>query len=124
MSTWWVLAHLFFLSAEDIRTGELLMPAVWELAVGGAVRAFCLDHAVAWQPGIVLLFFSYLTKEQIGYGDSWLMLALGMWISAGELAFVFMAGLSLAAVFALLLGEREIPLVPFLTAAYLMKGWL
>lgn len=77
--------------------------------------------------GIGLCFFitSRLTREQIGYGDSWLITILGTYVGGKKLlVLLFTASLG-AAVFSFfcLMVHRwnrkiSIPFIPFLTAAF------
>ena len=75
--------------------------------------------------GVGFLLISKWTKEQIGYGDSWLILILGIYIGFGNLLVVlFVASLG-AALFSLVFcmlhqwnRNYTIPFVPFLAAAY------
>ncbi|MCD8249012.1 MAG: prepilin peptidase, partial [Lachnospiraceae bacterium] len=64
----------------------------------------------------------YLSGERIGYGDGWLTLALGMWLSAERLLLMLVLGFLLCALAGLGTGERELPFVPFLTVAYFITG--
>lgn len=124
MSRLWVFLHLLLLSAEDIKEGQLSMAVIWEIGAAGIGYAVLTGQTPQPVPGLFLLAFSYITKEQIGYGDSWLMVSLGMWMELGELLELFCVGLFLAVIAAVLSGKKEQPLVPFLTAAYVIGEWL
>ena len=75
--------------------------------------------------GLLFLFVSKVTKEAIGYGDSWLILLLGIFIGGKMIMeIVFMASF-LAALFSLGYGllrgwnrKNTLPFVPFLAMAY------
>lgn len=124
MSRLWVLLHLLVLSAEDIKERQLSMAVIWELGVTGLGYAVLTGRIPELIPGLFLLIFSYFSKEQIGYGDSWLILVLGMWMRLRELLNLFCLGLFLGVVWAVFFRKKEQPLVPFLTAAYVIGEWI
>jgi leader peptidase (prepilin peptidase)/N-methyltransferase len=120
----WILGHLLYLSAEDVRERQLSMTVVGSLALSGLIYAVCMGSEVVWEPGVLLLLAGYLSREKIGYGDGWLMLALGAWLSLEELLAVFAFGLGFCVLAACITKEEEMPLVPFLTAAFVLGGWI
>lgn len=124
MSRVWVLLHLLFLSAEDMREGKLTMAVILELGMTGIGYAALAGRPPELLPGLLLLLFSRLSKEQIGYGDSWLVLALGMWMELWALLRMLFLGIFLGSVWTVLRRKREQPLVPFLTAAYVIGEWM
>ena len=77
-------------------------------------------------PGVYFLSAALLTGEKIGYGDGFLVLALGVWMGFLPLIFVLAVGIVLSALFVILRSgigckkspnlktDREIPFVPFL----------
>ena len=75
-------------------------------------------------PGCLILLTGFFSRERIGYGDGWLMLALGMWMNTAELLRLFSGGVMLGFLYSLGCRKRDIPLVPFLTAAYVMEKWI
>ena len=84
------------------------------LRVGGAVL------------GILFLLISKCTKEAIGYGDSWLILFLGIQLGYLEAISVLFAASLLAAVASLFIlwkcnwkRDTSLPFVPFLCISYL-----
>jgi leader peptidase (prepilin peptidase)/N-methyltransferase len=124
MSKVWVLGHLLWLSAEDLKSRQLSMMPILILGATGAIRLLLSKEQPIWLPGTILLAIGFATNEGIGYGDGWLMLALGMWLSREKLVYMLGAGIPGAMIYAFCKGEKEVPLVPFLTAAYLMGGWI
>jgi len=124
MNHFWILLHLLFLSVEDIREGQLSMPVILELGIVGIGYAVWTRQAPVLIPGLFLLLFSYFSKEQIGYGDGWLILVLGMWMEFHTLLMMFWRGLILSILSAACLGKKELPFVPFLTAAYIIGEWI
>ena len=124
MTAWcWVLAHLAVLSAEDIRRGTVSLYVTGSLGAAGMIVSAASGRIPAVLPGLLLLAAGYLSGERIGMGDGFLILALGSWMETPEILEVLGTGCMLAACGALGTGRKEIPLVPFLTAAYVLRGW-
>ena len=117
-----MLAHLLYLSAEDLREQQISILVVLELFGSGLLYGWAKGYS--WQPfpGLLLLLFGYISQEQIGYGDGWLILALGMWLDLSELLWMLLIGMGLGGLSAFLLHKKELPLVPFLTVAYMIGG--
>lgn len=111
---------LLLLSVEDCLEGQLSMHLIFLLGMTGVIAAVTGGRSVSPWLGVLLLFVGRCTDERIGYGDGWLMLALGMWFPFGMLWKVFLKGLVLAVAWGSCRKKREVPLVPFLTAAYVM----
>lgn len=72
-------------------------------------------------PGIVSLILSYITREQIGYGDGVLLLAIGGCLGLEKTVWIVFAGLLgsfLISVFLIIFQKaekgRRLPFVPFL----------
>jgi len=118
----WVSVHLLLLSVEDIKEQQLFMPAILELGLSGWIYALNTNHTPALTPGLFLLIVGHLTKEQIGYGDAFLVLALGMWMTDIQILLILIVGMIFSIVFAVCFRKKELPFVPFLTAAYLTLG--
>ena len=77
--------------------------------------------------GIGCFFFlvSKCTREQIGYGDSWLILILGIYVGATKLVWILFAASFGAGIFSLIFcamyqwnRKYTIPFIPFLAAAF------
>ena len=75
--------------------------------------------------GVLCLLCSKYTKEAIGYGDSWLILELGIYLGGVQLLQVLMVASLIAGVVSLFcLWKRDwkrkttLPFVPFLALAY------
>ncbi len=80
--------------------------------------------------GIVFLFLSRATKEKMGYGDSWAILILGIFLGLWGLLEVLMSAfVLLAAVSIILLARKKmsrrctVPFYPFLAIGYLVSVW-
>ena len=99
------------------------MGAVNSVLVG---EASVINAGMAFLPGVVALLLAYITREQIGYGDGLLLLAMGGCVGLRQT--VIIVGLALGASFLVsvvlvLLKKAErtqkLPFVPFL-----FVGWM
>lgn len=120
MSRTWIFLHLLVLSIEDMKEGELSMAVILELAVTGGIHAVYTGHMPVLCLGFFLLAVGFCSGEKIGYGDGWLTLALGMWLTLSELCLAFFLSLVFCVLYAFCKKKSEVPLVPFLTLAYLI----
>lgn len=120
----WVLLHLLYLSAEDVKEQRVSMPVILELGFTGMLSAVSEGRVPSLLPGCLVLLAGFFSRERIGYGDGWLMLALGMWADTAELFRLFFGGIMFGFLYALCFRKKELPLVPFLTAAYIMGEWM
>lgn len=124
MSGVWVLVHLMVLSAEDLWERQLFLPVIWELGITGLIWRLWTGELPALLPGLFLLMAGCVTKEKVGYGDGWLVLALGMWMDNPEIFKMLLVGSILSSIWGICVHRREVPFVPFLTAAYVIGEWL
>lgn len=76
--------------------------------------------------GVLFFIIGKCTKESIGYGDSWLMLLLGVYLGAMQLLQLLFIASVVAGVMSLFLLWKKrwkrtvaIPFVPFLVVGYL-----
>lgn len=100
------------------------MAVILELGCTGLAHALRTGHIPQPGPGILLFCAAFLSREQIGYGDGWLMLALGMWLDLPELLWILCMGMGLGALYGCCFRQKELPLVPFLTVVYVIGEWL
>ena len=86
-----------------------------------------ISVGVAFLPGVIALILSYITGEQIGYGDGLLLLAMGGCMGLRQT--IMVVGIALGATFvvsvALVLLKKvgrtqKLPFVPFLLAGWIM----
>lgn len=126
----WIL--LVVAGVMDWRKKELPLWFLGGMSLIISILALCCKDISLWQRvtgvcfGFVFFLISKVTKEAIGYGDSWLILLLGIHLGiTGVLQVLFAASL-FAAIYALFyLWVRKwnrnatLPFVPFLAVAYL-----
>ena len=132
IADWMILVLLGMCSVSDAR--KKTMPAVLLILFSIAVVGFALfDNAVSTRfrvvglfMGLLFLLISKCSKEAIGYGDSWLILLLGIHLGyLRALGVLFGASLLAGVVSVLFLWKRgwkkkaTLPFVPFLSIAYL-----
>ena len=75
--------------------------------------------------GLFFLILSKLTEEQIGYGDSWLIGILGVYLGGTDLMVLILAASFTAGIVSLIYcsahrwsRRHELPFIPFLTMAF------
>lgn len=80
-----------------------------------------MDLCMGMVPGLVCLWLGWITREAIGYGDGFLLCAMGMYKSIEDIVGIIVLASSLAGVFGMALiifckkkGKDQIPFVPFL----------
>lgn len=131
------IGSLIGVSVIDIRSRRLpicvlallnLLAAAWQLyrISGGKEELLPLLGGIG--VGAVFFLISRVTREGIGYGDSWVILILGSYLGLWKLLEV-LAGtcllLAAASVVCLTVkkmsGRCTFPFVPFLTAGYLLS---
>lgn len=102
-----------------------VLAAAGHLAVQDMGVADCI---LSLFPGAGCFVISLLTREQLGYGDSLVITVCGFSLGMEQTADLLMTGFFLAALWAVGLcifckadRKREIPLMPFLAAAFLIS---
>ncbi len=102
--------------------------AAGHLAANDMGAAACL---LSLLPGACCFLISLLTREQLGYGDSLVITVCGFSLGMEEVTGLLMTGFFLAALWAVGLcvffhadRKKEIPLMPFLVAAFLLCVWI
>lgn len=80
-----------------------------------------MDLCMGMVPGLVCLGLGWITREAIGYGDGFLLCAMGMYKSLEDIVGIIVLASSMAGVFGMALiifckkkGKDQIPFVPFL----------
>ncbi|MBR4669717.1 MAG: prepilin peptidase [Butyrivibrio sp.] len=122
---------MFVLSVQDIRNREIsakLLMICAVISISGAVIGILsnnmsiIDVAISLLPGAGLLLLSFVTRQQIGYGDGLIALILGPALGIEILIIGLMAAFFGSGVFSLILlavkkakRKSRIPFVPFIT---------
>lgn len=118
------LLFLAVLAGEDIKAKQI---SVYKLLLFGvsAFLFFLWKNGFHWEelfrsllPGIFLLFLSYVSKENMGYGDGLTVMILGLWTGLRFTLAVFCAAILAAGIWGsiCLLKKKTgtIPFIPFL----------
>lgn len=122
---------LISMSVTDLKyrkvSGAMLMSA--SVLAAGYVLVFGRDQI--WMnlgglfAGAFFLLVSKVTKEGLGYGDSWLICILGFYLGTWELMELLMIAWTGAALTAMIVLMRKrynrkavLPMVPFITGGY------
>jgi len=127
---------LIVCSVIDMRYKKLPV-AIFIVAAAGSIVLIMLGNADSILAaggaliGVFCLFFSRVTREGLGYGDSLLILCLGIVIGLWQIIAVLLTAFFSAAVYsAFLLAIRHrgrgytYPFVPFLLIGYMGVLWL
>lgn len=119
----------------DLRTRRISIVITAIYAAGGLAlqmywKSLGLGTFMALIPGIVCLLLAWITRQQIGYGDGFVLLAMGCNLSLAQIGvscFFAFAFAGAAALFLLTFGRKkrtyEMPFVPFLLLGYLCTLW-
>ena len=132
VANWFVLILLAVASVIDWRKREIPMSLLFIMSAGITIFAiYCKDITIWYRLaggalGMMLFVVSTVTKEAIGYGDSWLILLLGVQLGILRVLQLLFAASLLAVIFAVFYlwvrkwnRKATLPFVPFLTIAYL-----
>lgn len=132
VENWTMLLALMTVSISDIRKKEIPVVSLILMSVSLLIlRIFVLN--TTWEAtsgGIVVgvLFFaiSRLTREAIGYGDSWVILFLGICLGGVVTIQILFWASFMTSVFSIIKCIRHgwnrkqtLPFLPFLTVAYI-----
>ncbi|MCC8168655.1 MAG: prepilin peptidase [Clostridiales bacterium] len=95
----------------------------WRLATGSL---FTQDVLMGLLPGIIWLLLAKVTRESVGYGDAWVLLAAGLVLGGNDMLLMCTVAIFLAGIIALVLlvffhkgGKYEMPFMPFLMVGYI-----
>ena len=126
-----LLLGLAGLGVEDLHTKQVSSLPILVLAVIGCVLSVISGDWGSWNvllrflPGGAMLLLAWMTKESIGYGDAWILLCMGCFMTEIQMMNLCVIALSLSGFFALFLllvrrksRKTQIPFVPFLLAGY------
>lgn len=127
-----LIGGLMINSLYDLWKKQISLIVVIGMAVCGLLMRLVSwmgwgEFALSLLPGVICLFLAYISHEQIGYGDGWVILAIGCLCPMSEVISLTMTALLLIGPMALFLfvvrrksKNFEIPFIPFLFAAYLV----
>ena len=132
VANWFVLILLAVASVIDWRKREIPITLLFIMSAGITIFAiYCKDITIWYRLaggalGMMLFVVSTVTKEAIGYGDSWLILLLGVQLGIFRVLQLLFTASLLAVIFAVFYlwvrkwnRKATLPFVPFLTIAYL-----
>lgn len=125
--------YLFILSIQDIRRN---MVSGLFLAAGGLAativqiifRSQAVEHTVGgFIIGFIFMGISWITKEALGYGDSFLIMIIGIYIGIWNLISVLLISFLFAAAYSMgslvrhrFCRKKVLPFIPFLTVGYVV----
>lgn len=140
MEVWqWLslVAVMMPMSIKDIKekriNGNICILAIMAALVFRVTCLHELDIVILLDmvPGFVFLLFSYISREEIGYGDGMMLIFTGCVTGFGNTIFTLMISLSVILIWGLVMemtqGNRrkyEIPFVPFMSVGALAGGFL
>ncbi len=130
------VGFLCYLSVLDIQRRRL---PVWLLATGAGAAAGFVVYRMFWgigplmlslagaAVGVAFLGLSKVTDESFGYGDSIVIVGLGLYLGLWKLLCVLMGAFGLSAIFSMVMMKTQnfqrkttLPFIPFLGAAYII----
>jgi prepilin signal peptidase PulO-like enzyme (type II secretory pathway) len=127
------MTALVYLSVLDIRTRTIPMEGLIILHIlvmiyHGVARQVALPLIIGGvMVGLIFVIISRITREGVGYGDSWMILILGTYLGLWKLLEVLTAaflGLALMSMIILVLKKMSrdvtVPFIPFLAAGYFL----
>ncbi len=129
-----VLVWMIFMAREDIKyrsisiknlVGMFLFLCIYLLGIILGTEGFIL-HIEGIALGSFFLLVSMITKEKLGYGDSFVLLLLGAYLGIWNFVAVVLLALTLSFVYGIiylfmkkLQRTSEIPFLPFLLVGYI-----
>lgn len=124
--------YLLVLSVQDYRE-RMISGMLLEIGAATAVCSQILwKQSSLWECiggillGLLFIGISKLTREGFGYGDSILIMILGIYIGIWDLIYVLVIAFSLTAICSIFIlikfrfhRQKVLPFVPFLTVGYM-----
>lgn len=126
----WVLAALAYFSYRDIKERQLPGKEMLVFTIVGiptwAMRIFTdgFFQSFSLIPGILFGTISILSQGDLGIGDAWIILSVGMYLTNGEMLVFLILSMFLSMIWAggVFFKKRnkrqELPFLPFLLAGY------
>lgn len=131
-----VLAILAVLAGVDVKERKVPVRYLAVLTFAAVLYRMMFREYGVWQyvwglvPGVVFSGISYMTRQALGYGDSWMILILGMYLGITDVIRLLMTAFFLAAAFSAVClvqeyitrshrRRREFAFIPMLAFSYL-----
>lgn len=131
IADWIIWAFLLLCGVFDSKRKRIPVVLLICASVTVLVFVLCFQKSMLWSRlwggalGIVFFLISKYTREAVGYGDSWLILLLGVYLGRYEALQVLLVAALGVAIYALFClwkhhwkRDVTIPFAPFLAAAY------
>lgn len=122
-----LLLAWFDLKSKRIPIVAILGTGICSIVYGLLVEMTVTQMLLGCIPGLVSLILSFVTKEKIGKGDGFLLLALGVGCGLEQTLALWGTALFIAAVISIVLlvmkkatRRTELPFVPFLLGGYVI----
>lgn len=132
IADWIILILLVGCAISDWRRKEIPLYLLIVMSVNVLLLSICVGGPSVGSRiggaliGILLFIVGKFTREAIGYGDSWIILLLGVYLGSVRLLELLLGASLLAALFSLFYlwkkrwkKKASIPFVPFLLVMYL-----
>jgi len=126
-----VAVLLMVMAYRDLRTKQISCLSLVVMAVLVLALRMLFVEDTIWSTlggvavGISFFFISKYSRESVGYGDSWLIFLLGIFLGGKKVMEVIFTASFLAALFSVGYGlvrgwnrKNTIPFIPFLAVAY------
>lgn len=123
-------------SVLDIWKKQISVPVTVLMGIFGIgmqvyENVFQMESLISFIPGIAGFLLAWMSKEQVGYGDGLLLLAIGCFLDWSSLLGLCMLALSMACVYSIILffvfkknKKYEFPFAPFLLTGFCIGRWL
>ena len=128
LAVWLGIQAIYDFKYKEIPLGICVGGSLIGIAFGVVEHRRIDTIMVALIPGILLLVFSWLSKEVIGYGDGLVLLTMAFFLSIQQQVYILMMAFGIAGIVALILllvfrkkRKYRIPFVPFIFAAFLIE---
>lgn len=124
------IAVMFILALEDIKRKEInacILYVYLSIGIVGALfNESILELVLSAVPGILFILLGKVSYEQIGYGDGFAVLALGIWLGTIPILKIIAISTFCCGVIALLLlifrrKQKTIAFIPFLFLGMVMN---
>lgn len=128
--------YLLFGAVRDIKKKKITNHYLWTGAIMGVIIKFLNygeataksgEWLLAFIPGVLMLILAKITEEKIGYGDGWLIVILGNYMTVSEISILLQISIILIFLFSVIVlcGKMatktcQIPFLPFLWISHLL----